>query len=123
MIVKEKESRCKESMRMMGMNDFSYWLSWFVYYTILNTVIATISWAVLLINVINYSNIWFIWTYFWLYGEAVFGQIMMIQSLFSKSKFSGIVATIIYFGGNFLAFPVYDDDVSYKLKLILGCLP
>jgi len=123
MIVKEKESRCKESMRMMGMNDLSYWLSWFVYYTILNTVIATISWAVLLINVINYSNIWFIWTYFWLYGEAVFGQIMMIQSLFSKSKFSGIVATIIYFGGNFLAFPVYDDDVSYNLKLILGCLP
>jgi len=78
MIVKEKESRCKESMRMMGMNDFSYWLSWFVYYTILNTVIATVAWAVLLINVIKQGNIWFIYAYFWMFGEAVFGQIMVI---------------------------------------------
>jgi len=78
MIVKEKESRCKESMRMMGMSDFSYWLSWFVYYTMLNTVIATVSWAILLINVIKFSNIAYIWIYFWLFGEAVFGQIIMI---------------------------------------------
>jgi len=63
---------------MMGMNDFSYWLSWFVYYTILNTVIATVAWAVLLINVIKQGNIWFIYAYFWMFGEAVFGQIMVI---------------------------------------------
>ncbi len=32
-IVKEKEQRTKESMRMMGMTDLPYWLSWLTYYT------------------------------------------------------------------------------------------
>ena len=33
------------------------------------------------------------------------------------------MATIIYFGGQMLAFPVYDDEASFKLKLGLGILP
>ncbi len=122
-MVKEKESRIKESMRMMGMSDFSYWLSWLAYYTILNTIIAFVAWVILCINVIQASNPGYIFLYIWGFGEAVFGQILLIQSLFSKSKFAGIVATLIYFGGNFLAFPVYDDDVSYYLKAALGILP
>ena len=68
LIVKEKESKTKESMRMMGMTDSPYWLSWFVYYTTLNTALSLIAWAVLNINVIGYSNIWYILLYIWLYG-------------------------------------------------------
>jgi hypothetical protein len=33
-IVKEKESKTRESMKMMGLTDTSYWMSWFVFYTI-----------------------------------------------------------------------------------------
>ena len=29
-IVFEKVTKAKESMRIMGMSDFSYWTSWFV---------------------------------------------------------------------------------------------
>ena len=123
MIVKEKESRCKESMRMMGMSDASYWLSWFVHYTIINTVIATIAWLVLLTNVIQFSRPFYIWIYFWLYGEAVFGQIVLIQSFLSKSKFSGIAATLFYFGCTFFAWPTESDSASHSLKATLGILP
>jgi hypothetical protein len=123
MIVKEKESRCKESMRMMGMSDVSYWLSWFAHYTLVNTVIATIAWLILLINVIQFSRPFYIWIYFWLYGEAVFGQILLIQSFLSKSKFSGIVATLFYFGCTFFAFPTQMDSASHNLKAALGILP
>jgi len=51
-IVREKESRTKETMRIMGMTDMPYWLSWLFFYTCINTVVVTICWAVLLINVI-----------------------------------------------------------------------
>jgi len=51
-IVKEKESKTKESMRMMGMTDTSYWLSWFAYYTLINTIIGFVGWLCLCINVI-----------------------------------------------------------------------
>ena len=43
-IVKEKEYRAKESMRMMGLSDAPYWLSWWVYYTLINTVTAFLAW-------------------------------------------------------------------------------
>ena len=72
-LVKEKESRAKESMRMMGMTDTAYWLSWFVYYTMVNTIISTLAWVCLLYNVINFSSPFYLWLFFWLYGESVFG--------------------------------------------------
>jgi hypothetical protein len=68
LIVKEKESKTKESMRMMGMTDTPYWLSWFVYYTTLNTIFSVLAWAVLCINVIGASNPFWILIYIWLYG-------------------------------------------------------
>ena len=54
-IVREKESRIKETMRIMGMTDLPYWMSWFVFYTIVNTIVTTLSWGILTINVIAYS--------------------------------------------------------------------
>ena len=50
-IVREKESRAKETMRIMGMTDLPYWMSWFVFYTFINTIMTTIAWGILLIKV------------------------------------------------------------------------
>lgn len=55
LIVKEKESKTKESMRMMGLTDFPYWLSWFFFYSCINSVISILAWLVLIFNVITYS--------------------------------------------------------------------
>ena len=77
-IVREKETRAKETMRIMGMTDLPYWLSWFVFYTAINTVVTTLSWGILMIAVINYSQPFYLWLFFWLYGEAVFGQIIFL---------------------------------------------
>jgi len=46
-IVVEKETKVKESMKMMGMTDFSYWLSWLAYYSLVNLSVSTLSWLVL----------------------------------------------------------------------------
>jgi ATP-binding cassette subfamily A (ABC1) protein 3 len=51
-IVSEKESKARESMKMMGLVDFSYWLSWFFYYLIIVTIISGLCIGVLSINVI-----------------------------------------------------------------------
>jgi len=42
-IVNEKETRARESMKMMGLTDMSYWLSWFTYYLLTITLIALLS--------------------------------------------------------------------------------
>lgn len=77
-IVREKETRMKETMRIMGMTDLPYWLSWFIFYTLMNTIITTMAWGFLLPSVIHYSNKGYMWLFFWLYGEAIFGQIIFL---------------------------------------------
>ena len=123
LIVKEKESRTKESMRMMGMTDLPYWLSWLTYYTIQNTIISFIAWGVLCINVIVYSSKGYIFLYFWLFGEAIFGQIVLLQALFQKSKYAGITSTIVYFGFVFFNFPVQSATASPTSKYIASIVP
>ena len=73
MLVKEKESRIKESMRMMGMKDLAYWLSWYAYYTIISTLIVILAWLVLLINCLTYSNSFLVLVFMIFYAQAVFG--------------------------------------------------
>ena len=77
-IVAERENRVRESMRMMGLTDTPYWMSYFVFYTFQNTIIATGAWGVLSINCIAYSSKGEIWLFMWLYGQAIFGQILCI---------------------------------------------
>ena len=47
-IVSEKETKVRESMRMMGMKDISYWMSWFTYYTIINILLSLVVFLMLL---------------------------------------------------------------------------
>ena len=123
MMVKEKESRIKESMRMMGMKDYAYWLSWYVYYTAVSTCIVFLAWLVLLINVMDHSNSFLVLVFMIFYAQAVFGQIIFLQSMFESSKYSGLVGTLIYFGFNLLGIPVQQPDSPGASKLALSIIP
>jgi hypothetical protein len=96
-MVKEKECRVRESMKMMGLVDTAYWLSWYFHYTAINIGMVTFAWLILCINVIEYSAKFEIWLMLFLYGQAVFGQVMFISALFSKAKFSGLVGVVLYY--------------------------
>jgi hypothetical protein len=58
LIVKEKETKTRETMRIMGLNELPYWASWFVYYTIVITLMTFVAWCVLISNVIVTSGRW-----------------------------------------------------------------
>lgn len=77
-IVAEKESKARESMKMMGLTDFSYWLSWFTYYLIVVTIISLLCLAILARTVFPNSDKGLIFLYFWLYGISLFGLCMLI---------------------------------------------
>jgi hypothetical protein len=67
-IVFEKVTRAKESMRIMGLKDLPYWLSWYVYYSIVNAAIATGAVLVLMINVFSVHSSPALWLIIWLFG-------------------------------------------------------
>jgi hypothetical protein len=55
-------------MRMMGMSDASYWLSWFMQWTLSNTILITLMWAILMINVFSRDHGGIVWLFMWLFG-------------------------------------------------------
>ena len=67
-IVREKETRAKETMRIMGMTDLPYWLSWLFFFTCINLLVTTLSWSILLMNVLTYSSPIYLWILIFLYG-------------------------------------------------------
>jgi len=92
-IVSEKESRARESMRMMGLQDSSYWLSWLTYYFLL---VSTISLVITIVlgqsGVTKYSSGFLFFIYLWLFGMSLFGIVMMTQAFFDKGRTAGLVA-------------------------------
>lgn len=118
-VVFEKVSRAKESMRMMGMSDFAYWSSWFCYYSLVNLMIVTLSWGVLMINCFQKSSALAIWVWLFTYGQSLFGLVMIIQSLFSSPRAAAITTTVIYFGTSVLSSLVTNEDTSRNVKIAI----
>jgi len=113
----ERESRSRESMRMMGMVDTSYFISWFLYYTLQVTIISTVAMAVLCINVIEYSQPGYVFLWFWVLGESLFGQILVFQTFFKRSKYAGLVSAVIYLALSFTSIPMALTTSSTKRHL------
>lgn len=77
-MVTEKESKARESMKIMGLKDFSYWLSWFAYHLFSVTVISLLCIVILSFNVIVNSNKLLLFLLFWIFGMSLFGFAVFI---------------------------------------------
>lgn len=91
-IVAEKEKRLKEFLKIMGLHDTAFWLSWVLLYTsliflmsLLMAVIATAS------SLFPQSSSIVIFLLFFLYGLSSVFFALMLTPLFKKSKHVGVV--------------------------------
>ncbi|XP_042688868.1 cholesterol transporter ABCA5 [Centrocercus urophasianus] len=91
-IVAEKERKLKEFLKILGLHDTAFWLSWVLLYTslifvmsILMAVIATAS------SLFPQSSAFVIFLLFFLYGISSVFFALMLTPLFKKSKHVGIV--------------------------------
>ncbi|XP_044528119.1 cholesterol transporter ABCA5 [Gracilinanus agilis] len=91
-IVAEKEKKLKEFLKIMGLHDTAFWLSWVLLYTslifimsLLMAVIATAS------SLFPQSSCFVIFLLFFLYGLSSVFFALMLTPLFKKSKHVGIV--------------------------------
>ena len=85
-LVREKESRIRETMLIMGMKRLSYWLSWYVSYSLVATIVALLVWCMLLINVIVHSNPFLVFLMILCYSQSIFGIIVFLSALFESSN-------------------------------------
>ena len=95
-IVNEKEQKVRELMRMMGLTDFPYWLSWFVYYTTIITVLCFIM-TLILTPVLASSNKFLVFLNIWIFGLSLFSFGIFISAFFSNGKAASIAGCFIYY--------------------------
>lgn len=111
-MVSEKESRARESMKIMGMRDSAYFFSWFTYFTIQVTVITIIGLALLKAMVFPNSDGLLVFFFLWLYGMSLFGFCVLVSTFFNKARSATTFSAMLYFGTGFLNNVVADKSVN-----------
>ncbi|XP_058130691.1 phospholipid-transporting ATPase ABCA1-like [Anopheles ziemanni] len=110
-ILFEKEKQIKEAMKIMGLQNWVLWSSWFVkcfVFTQISILLVVlflkVPWySTPNVSVLTYSDWGVIWLIFFVYGIAIITFSFMLSTLFSKANSGGAVAAIIWF----LAFAPY----------------
>ena len=95
-VVTEKESKVRESMKMMGLKDTPYWLSWFFMYTLIYLMISILS-TLVSFAIFTYSNKFVVFLMFFLYGQSCIAFSVLISAMFNKAKTAVLVGMLIFF--------------------------
>ena len=77
MIVTEKSTKVRESLKMVGMGETAFWCSWLAYYTLINTMLSLSMWSGLMMFVLEKSNGLITFGFIWIYGQSLFGIVMI----------------------------------------------
>ena len=122
-LVKEKEDKSKELMRIMGMQDSAYWLSWIITYSIIIFV------GVLIMNsiaaaakIFGNSNFVLMVIIFYLFGLSLIAFSFMISPFFKKSKVAGTVTMLLNVVFGLLILPINAFGASNAVKWALSPL-
>ncbi|XP_033029913.1 phospholipid-transporting ATPase ABCA1 [Lacerta agilis] len=124
-IVYEKEARLKETMRIMGLNNGTLWLSWFI-----SSLIPLLMSAGLLTlilkkgNLLPYSDPSLVFLFLSIFGIVTITQCFLISTFFSRANLAAACAGIIYFT---LYLPctlhfAWEDYMTFSLKTLMSLL-
>jgi hypothetical protein len=96
-LVEDKESRMKETLKMMGLYNWVFVTSYGITYTIIFTFIAILQTALMGGSVMAHSSKPLLFIYFWFFALSMMSLAFLISVFFSKAKLAGIVGPIICF--------------------------
>jgi ATP-binding cassette subfamily A (ABC1) protein 3 len=121
-MVKEKETRAKEGMKIMGMGDLVYFLSYFLQYLIINTFTCIIN-SMILSRILTMISFIYIFGFIWLFGMSIFSLGYFFQAIMDKTRIAMIISILIYFLMFFISAAVSSEDVTNFPKIILSLFP
>ena len=80
-LAEEKESKSREGMKMMGLKDSTYFLSWMTTFAVVIAIMSLLVVATTAFNVFNQSNKLLIFLMCFIYGISLFGFSVVIVAL------------------------------------------
>ena len=120
-LIKEKESKAKELMKIMGLNEFNYYFSYFVIYFFINLLHAIFN-ALIVKYILNYIEYGYLFILFFLYGLVIFSLIFFFQSFLEKANISIIFCLLVYAIMYFIGMPLQTNAVNKAVKILFALL-
>ena len=98
-------------MKMMGLTDTPYWLSWMIMYGIIYTF-AAVGCTLVTIPIFEHQNKFVVFLVFFLYGLACMTYSMLIGAIFSKAKTAILVGLLVFFVSYFPLFSFNENTTE-----------
>jgi ATP-binding cassette, subfamily A (ABC1), member 3 len=115
-LVIEKETRVKEGMRMMGLTEFAYNLSWLITTTIQMSLVSLLIVLVTSTTVFEYSDKILVFLYFFAFSLAVINMCFLMAPFFSRSKVASLMGPMLFFASFFPYYAVSDPSYTTGVK-------
>ena len=121
-MVSEKENKSKEGMKIMGLEEGTYFLSYFIQYFIISLIDSIIN-TVLLCYIFTKVPFYFLFLIVFLWTMDVFAMIYFFQSFIDKTRVALILSLLIYFASYFLSMVCMNEGAAKALKIVMSILP
>lgn len=95
-LIYEKEKKLREGMKMMGLSNTSFYMSWIIQYALIYGIVCVLGTVILKSMVFTESNWGVLIINYWLFCLVLIAQSLFIQVFFTSSLFGLIVAIVFY---------------------------
>ena len=121
-IVGEKESKIKEGMKIMGLGEGEYFLSYFIQFIIINIFVSLVN-AGIFKSFLTYIPYHFLFFILLLWSLNVFSLIYFFQSFIDKTKIALVLSLVIYFMMYCVSLACMFEGGSKAVKILLSLFP
>ena len=121
-MVGDKETKIKESMKIMGLEEGQYFLSYFIQYTVINIFSSLIN-AGLFTVFLDCIPYHFLFVTLFLWSLNVFALIYFFQSFIDKTKIALVLSLVIYFMMYCVSLACMFEGGSLAAKIVLSLFP
>ena len=121
-MVGDKESKIKESMKIMGLEEGQYFLSYFIQYSVINVFTSLIN-AGLFTCFLDCIPYYYLFVTLLLWSLNVFALIYFFQSFIDKTKIALVLSLVIYFMMYCVSLACMFEGGSMAWKIVLSIFP
>lgn len=111
-LVLDKEERLKEGMKMMGLSEFAYNMSWLITFLTQLTLVSGLITGVTADSVFEYSDKSYVFLFFFAFSLAIMSFCFLLASIFQKAKTAALLGPLLFFAAFFPSYAVADDNFS-----------
>jgi ABC-2 family transporter protein len=120
-LAEEKESKIRESMKMMGLGDHSYYKAWFLFNAFIGLIISTTIQLILTTDVFWMSDFLVVFAMSFIYSLNIFGISLTLTSLIPSKKGSATAASIIHILSFCFNYGYKGYSTSFYEKAFIAC--